>query len=59
LIERNSILSFGEQTWKIYDDVEIAHFGSTKVGENLLIRLEPVTEADFAVKRRSCFVERG
>lgn len=41
LIERNSILSFGEQTWKISDDVEIAHIGSTKVGENLLIRLEP------------------
>lgn len=41
LIERNSFLTFGEQTWKISDDVEIAHMGSCEVEENLLIRLEP------------------
>lgn len=41
LIERNSFLTFGEQTWKISDDVEIAHMGSAEVEENLLIRLEP------------------
>jgi|GEM_PF-5612355 len=41
LIERNSSLIFGEQTWKVSDDVEVAHIGSDEIAENLLVRLEP------------------
>lgn len=41
LIERNSLLLFGHQTWKAVDDFQFAVVEPTGINRNVLVRLEP------------------